>query len=279
MKYLLFLPALLLPCSTAAAPFFIETTYATGEPGITGSRDDGIVGSGNRNSSRSPVVSSAPPLPVIEFDPTTFEVPISPSSSSTSSAPSVPSVSSASSASFVSFASSASFSPPSTEELDRLTLEEFEAYANEAAQNLEEQMKELAQGFSVTGTSTLGSPLPANQRSAILRSKVRTVGQLKLFAKALVESDEDIRKITVNDHSASITVRNTARLFWFIPIGYLSTTTAQFDGTVAVDTPWWLLLSSHTENTPEVDPIEGDDEGRVQRIAELLQSLLAMQLQ
>ena len=241
MRLFTVLITLLLPAQTLAAPFFIETTYATGEAPVqpTGTRGGG---SGARYSE-----------PILKEAAATQEVPVSSASTkeaqSSSSYPHSYSSLPTSSASSV-YVPPAPRSEPeqSQEELDELTLEQLEAYANEAQQNLEEQLEKLREGISVTGTSTLGSPLPANQRSAILRSNVRTVDQLQLFAKALAESDENLRKFAVNDEGIEMTYRAKAYLFGFIPVSYLVSVHAMYDGTVEVDAPWWLFLGRDTND-------------------------------
>lgn len=260
--------ALVFPVSVAAMPF-IDSTYATGTVPI----ESGF--SGGRSSQQYRSVSS-----VIEEDPTTGSVPVR---HYADPAPS----SAAQSSSFSQFSSEPIPVPvilaplksiKTQEELDELTLEELEEYANEAAQNLEEQLKVLHDGFSVTGTSTLGSPLPAGQRSAILRRSVRTAGQLKLFAKALTESNENLRKITVDDESITMTYRSKAYLFGFIPFHYLTTVTATFGGEIVVDAPWWLSLAR--DNVAQVEdalgqiPLEdGEPNAIFQIVASFLQSV------
>jgi outer membrane biosynthesis protein TonB len=128
------------------------------------------------------------------------------------------------------------------EQLDELTLEELSEYADEAAANVEEQLELLSEGFSVTSTSSLGSPLPATQRAAILRRTVRTVGQLRLFARALAEGDENLRKIELDDNSTTISYRKKAWLFGFLPLNYILEATHE-DGVVRIDQPWWHVLS------------------------------------
>ncbi len=128
------------------------------------------------------------------------------------------------------------------EELDELTLQELEEYANEAEANLNEQLQKLEDGFTVTGTSTLGSPLPSNQRRAILRRSIRTVDQLKIYVRALSETDENLRQIKLNDERIELSYRQKAKLFGFIPITYLLKTTVE-DSEVSVDQPWWHFLA------------------------------------
>ena len=182
--------------------------------------------------------------------------------------------------------SSQPYTPPSVdqEEQDQLTLEQLEEYADEANTNLEEQIALLEEGFSITSTSSLGSPLTTGLRSAILRRNVRTVPQLKLFARALAESDPDIRKITVEENTVTVSHRKKAWVFGFIPFNYILETTVE-DGSVSVDKPWWLLLSrddvdEHVESIEkdisEIDDLEDGLQGllkRMQRMMEILSTL------
>ncbi|MCB9808439.1 hypothetical protein H6770_04260 [Candidatus Peribacteria bacterium] len=233
MRAFFFLLLVILPSTVSAMPF-IDITYASSEvPVATGGYNGG--GGGGKSSQQYRSQQSS----VIQEDPVTAEVPVY----QYSSAPSASSLYSTTSSSPI---QNPQLPTKSQQELDELTLEELEEYANEAAQNLEEQMQQLKEGFTVTGTSTLGSPLPTAQRSAILRTSVRTVAQLQLFAKALTESDEHLRKITVNNSSIEMTYRSKAYLFGFLPLSFLTTATASFDGSIEVDTPWWLLLTRDT---------------------------------
>ena len=167
------------------------------------------------------------------------------------------------------------------QEQDELTLEQLEEYADEAAANVEDQITQLEEGFSITSTSSLGSPLPSTQRSAILRRSVRTIGQLKLFARALAESDDQLRKIEVREESVTVSYRRKAWMFGFIPFNFILETTV--DGkSVSVKKPWWLAIardgvSDHIaaietdlEKLPE---IEVGLQGLLQRIQQTLQAI------
>ncbi len=162
--------------------------------------------------------------------------PIIQSSASSTSTSSVHSVSS----------SISSLTPEEQAVEDGKVLSDLEAFSSPDEKTLEEQQALLRQGFTVTGTSTLGNPLPASQREAILRSDIQTFDQLVLFAKALAESDEHLRKFVVNDESIEMTYRASAKLFGFIPMSHLVTVTLGYDGTVVVNGPWWLLFASDT---------------------------------
>lgn len=132
--------------------------------------------------------------------------------------------------------------PPDQQEQDRLTLEQLDEYRDEAYANKEEQMEMLEAGFSITSTSSLGSPLSSNQRAAILRRSVRTVPQLKLFARALAESDDNLRKIEVGMDGIRISYRKKAWLFGFIPLHYIFDIQVSDEG-VAAKQPWWHVLA------------------------------------
>ncbi len=174
------------------------------------------------------------------------------------------------------------YSPPSSktqEEQDELTLEQLEEYADEANANVEEQITLLEEGFSITSTSSLGSPLPSTQRSAILRRNVRTVGQLKLFARALAESDPNIRKITVEENVVTVSHRKKAWVLGFIPFNYILETTVE-EGEIQVSKPWWLLLSrddvdDHIESIKtdlsEIEDSEDGLQGLLKRMQHLMQ--------
>lgn len=135
--------------------------------------------------------------------------------------------------------------PPSSKQQgqDKLTLEQIEAYANEAEANMDEQMEKLRDGFSVTSTSSLGSPLTVAQREAILRRDVRTTDQLKLFTRALTESNDSIRQISVDDTGVMMSLRRKVHLFGFLPLNTISKVSVDIDGTVTVDLPWWTVLA------------------------------------
>jgi hypothetical protein len=128
------------------------------------------------------------------------------------------------------------------EELDELTLEQLEEYADEAEQNFEHQLSQLEDGFTVMGSSVMDDLLSPTQRAAILRRSIRTVGQLKIFTKALSESDENIRQVSLGDEKIEISYRQKAKLFGLIPLNYLLKTTVE-DGEVSVKQPWWHFLA------------------------------------
>ena len=75
-----------------------------------------------------------------------------------------------------------------------------------------------------------------------MRRTVRTVGQLRLFARALAEGDENLRKIELDDNSTTISYRKKAWLFGFLPLNYILEATHE-DGVVRIDQPWWHVLS------------------------------------
>ena len=170
------------------------------------------------------------------------------------------------------------------EELDELTLEQLEEYADEAEQNLEEQLAELEDGFTVMGSSVMDDPLSPTQRAAILRRSIRTVGQLKIFTKALSESDENIRQVKLGDEKIEISYRQKAKLFGLIPLNYLLKTTVK-DGEVEVKQPWWHFLARDDvqsykttlqEQLDLLDDINSEDPGlevKLQRQQQILQTL------
>ena len=134
------------------------------------------------------------------------------------------------------------FTQESIEEVDRLTLEQLEEYANEANENADEQIQMLQEGFSVTSTSSLGSPLSVAQRSAILRRTVRTVPQLRLFTRALAESDDNLRKIEIRSDRVVMSYRQNARVLGIVPVSYILETTVE--GTdVAINKRWWHVFT------------------------------------
>jgi hypothetical protein len=164
------------------------------------------------------------------------------------------------------------------EEQDKLTLEQLEEYANEASTNAEEQIEQLEDGFSITSTSSLGSPLPTTQRSAILRRNVRTVAQLKLFARALAESDANIRKIVVEDNTVTVSYRKKAWVFGFVPFNFILETTV-VENEVVVEKPWWLLFSRDDVDDhiavleAELTELEEEEEG-IQGLLKRMQKMM-----
>lgn len=143
---------------------------------------------------------------------------------------------------------SSSSSSQDIEEQDKLTLEQLEEYRDEAYENIEEQMELLEEGFTITGTSVLGSPLTTAQRGAILRRNVRTVPQLKLFTRALAESDANIRQIEIKENTITFSYRQRAKLFGFIPLTYLLNTDIE-NGTATVHQPWWHIIAADNVDT------------------------------
>lgn len=162
------------------------------------------------------------------------------------------------------------------EEQDRLTLEQLDEYRDEAYANQEEQMELLEEGFSITSTSSLGAALSSNQRAAILRRNVRTVPQLKLFARALAESDENLRKIEVSMNGIRMSYRRKAWLFGFIPLNYILDVSVE-DGVVSAPQPWWHTLSRDgVKDDVETLQQQLTSEDKNEDEAELLQTLDGM---
>ncbi len=170
------------------------------------------------------------------------------------------------------------------EELDELTLEQLEEYADEAEQSIEEQLTQLEDGFTVMGSSVMDDLLSPTQRAAILRRSIRTVGQLKIFTKALSESDENIRQVKLGDEKIEISYRQKAKLFGLIPLNYLLKTTVK-DGEVEVKQPWWHFLArddvksykttlqEQLDLLGDIDPEDPDLEVKLQRQQQTLQTL------
>lgn len=253
----------LIPTSSYA--FFLETTYASSDVPVTNDPSH-LTGRQARqyreqlqqqydaeSSSSAAFTEESPSSPDVPTKtPTHYYDQSVGASSSYSSVPFDTQVSSTSSSpSDVSSTSTYQQPVPNShqEEQDRLTLEELEEYANEAEENIEEQREKLRTGFTVTSTSSLGSPLTPVQREAILRRNVRTVDQLQLFARALAESDENVRQITMNDTAITISYRSKAKLFGFIPLHFLQKITVD-SNRVSVDTPWWTFFAK--DSTEEV---------------------------
>ncbi|MBT5237037.1 hypothetical protein HOL63_01550 [Candidatus Peregrinibacteria bacterium] len=173
------------------------------------------------------------------------------------------------------------------EELDDLTLEQLEEYADEAEQSIEEQLTQLEDGFTVMGSSVMDDLLSPTQRAAILRRSIRTVGQLKIFTKALSESDENIRQVKLGDEKIEISYRQKAKLFGLIPLNYLLKTTVK-DGEVEVKQPWWHFLArddvksykttlqEQLDLLGDIDPEDPDLEVKLQRQQQTLQTLSNM---
>ena len=167
------------------------------------------------------------------------------------------------------------------EEQDELTLEQLEEYTNEVSENIEELIEALEEGFMITSTSSLGSPLPSTQRTAILRRNVRTVPQLKLFARALAESNSQLRKIEVIEDTITISFRRKAWILGFIPLNYIFETTVVED-IVKVDKPWWLIFSRNDvdehvaalqEDIEGLGELEEGVPGMLSRIQKILQTM------
>ena len=230
-----YIALVLLLCPTSASAFFVETTYASGEVPVQPVH----------RAASSAFSSKA--LSILQQEPTSGAVPVVPPVSSESF------VSSKSFSSLASFRSSvSSIVSKSTVQNDEEILRGIYEFSNEE-KTLSEQLEQLTKGFSITSTSTMGSPLPASQREAILRAKISTLDQLKLFTKALIETDDSLRKFVVTDESVTMTYRAQGYLLGFSPLSYLVTVTVHFDGTVDIDGPWWLLIAKDS-----IGPLENE---------------------
>ena len=236
-----------LPCSAQEVSFLIENTYASSPVPVQTVQPSGTTGGGTRTikSVQSSSQSSSSAALLKE------DVTSGPVDTQEEVAPPPNEVEEESSASSEESVSSVSpFVPTKTvvpqvnqEEQDELTLEQLEEYRDEAYANMEEQLTQLEEGFIITGTSAMGSPLTVSQRSAILRRNVRTVPQLKLFVRALAESDPNIREIEVRGNSIVFSYRQSAKLFGFIPLTYLLQTEIE-EGVATVHRPWWHFATA-----------------------------------
>lgn len=295
MKYFTLLFVILIaPVSVHAeeVSFLIETTFASSnvEPtptvlptGRAGREYIKRLNEANSSQAAEIVEETAPsaPVPIVNPEP----VPVQSSSAAASVVPVAPVVEQEEPVEDV-----APTPPPTTytakeqEELDELTLEQLEEYADEATANFEEQLEQLEEGFTISGTSINESPLSPTQRAAILRRSIRTVGQLKIFTKALSESDENIRQVTLGDEKIEISYRQKAKLFGLIPMNYLLKTTVE-DGEVAVKQPWWHFLARDDVKTykeelqnqldllGDIDPEDPDLEAKLQKQQQTLQTI------
>src|SRR3989344_6432449 len=125
--------------------------------------------------------------------------------------------------------------------------------------------------------------LPAGEREAILRADIKTVEQLKLFIRALAESDENIRKIEVVQDRIIISYRSVAKILGLFPVSYLLETTVDDDG-VSVPQPWWHFFATDgvddyvlmLEEAIVTDVDESDENGMadiLKRRQQLLQTI------
>ncbi|MBT5637601.1 MAG: hypothetical protein HOG89_01650 [Candidatus Peribacter sp.] len=292
--YTLFLATLIpLPCAAQEVSFLIEQVYATSEIQVEERDISELTGAAARRyreqlrlqnereaeeaaSSSDGVLEETVDSPEMEVQESSESSQVIESSESSASEPAEPYYEPA--------PAEKPYTPPPAvdqEEQDELTLEQLEEYANEASENIEELIEALEEGFVITSTSSLGSPLPTAQRSAILRRTVRTVGQLKLFARALAESDAQLRKIEVIEDSVVVSYRRKAYIFGFIPLNYIIETSVT-DDTVTVEKPWWLLLSRHDidehidtlqQDIENLEPVDDGVPGLLSRMQSILEAM------
>ena len=269
---LLFAGFLAVPAGASAA-FFLETTYASSPVNIDVDVDaGGTVGEGVRGPSQNVqqhlstgFVSSAMSLSEV--------------SAVSSAAPAIQQAKPKTSAS----SSSSSAKSLSEEESDLEILMGLPAFADEVTPDYVEEEKKIYQGLSFSGATEMDETLPPTEREAILRADIQTVEQLKLFIRALAESDENIRKIEVVQDRIIISYRSVAKILGLFPVSYLLETTVDDDG-VSVPQPWWHFFATDgvddyvlmLEEAIVTDVDESDENGMadiLKRRQQLLQTI------
>lgn len=271
------------PCTAQEVSFLIEQAYASSEVQVEERDVSELTGAAAKRYrqqlqlqyEQEETQQSSSVESFIEETVTSPPVIIPPSDTSKSSAPSAPSIPKP-------YVVPVELVPViDQEEQDELTLEQLEEYTNEVSENIEELIEALEEGFMITSTSSLGSPLPSTQRTAILRRNVRTVPQLKLFARALAESNSQLRKIEVIEDTITISFRRKAFIFGLIPLNYIFETTVVED-IVKVDKPWWLIFSRNDvdehvaalqEDIEGLGELEEGVPGMLSRIQKILQTM------
>lgn len=276
MKYFIALLSLLIsPFSVHAEEisFLVETTYASSEAEVAPTVLPVAPVQNAGNSRRVQLIKETPPSAVVPVAAPVVESSVSSTSTSESSEPALPT-----------HVPVQDYTAKEQEELDHLTLEQLEEYADEATVNLEEQLAQLEAGFTVMNTSIMGNPLSPTQRAAILRRSIRTVAQLKIFTQALTEFDANLRQVKISDKRIEISYRQKAKLFGLIPLNYLLKTTVE-DGDVQVKQPWWHFLARDDVKTykeelqqqldllGDLDAEDPDFEENLKRKQQILQTI------
>lgn len=133
------------------------------------------------------------------------------------------------------------------QKLYRLTLEQLPAFSEQRETTVEEQRKKLMEGFLITETQS--NRLTNLQRTIVLDQVIRTKEQLMLFARALLESDQALRKIEVEGPLVRFSSRTEGTFLGFIPVSFIVETTVDLEeGEFTLTKPWWTVAvhSAHS---------------------------------
>ena len=92
--------------------------------------------------------------------------------------------------------------------------------------------------------------------TAVLQQPITSAEQLPNYLQAIADSDENVEELSLKDDVVTLSYKQPAKLFGFIPVQYTMTTAvevrgwdpvkkdAESDGRIKVQLPWWILFAS-----------------------------------
>lgn len=87
----------------------------------------------------------------------------------------------------------------------------------------------------------------------VAASEVRTSADLDAYARAFVQGDENVSRVSAGADSVSLWYKDRARLLGFIPVTVSAEAKVTSDGTVEVSYPWYRFLTTYNGEGLESD--------------------------
>lgn len=85
--------------------------------------------------------------------------------------------------------------------------------------------------------------LTAEELQKALSRHVRTREHLEEYAKALVQTDNRVRRVEIGESGVRMVYRQKAKFLGLVPLSYYLETTIDARGKLHIGKPWWLFLA------------------------------------
>ena len=113
------------------------------------------------------------------------------------------------------------------------------------------------QGTNASGSGTIGADVglitvtradvssgESAQVTISTPSAVKTSADLSAYASGVVEGDKNVDAVAASEDSVSVSYKQSAKLFGFIPIFLSATATVDSTGEVSIRYPWYAFLAT-----------------------------------
>lgn len=84
----------------------------------------------------------------------------------------------------------------------------------------------------------------AMETEAMMAGSVKSDESLKAYIKAVVASDESVKKIATNENQTEVTYKQKGRFLGFIPVKMNVKTSVKADGSIKVSYPWYKFMTT-----------------------------------